>query len=525
MSDTGVNAATFKGVERGAVDDRRITSIAIVGGGTAGWLAAGMLCRALPGLGIAITVIESAQIGTVGVGEATIPPIIDALRFLSIDEQDFIHHTQATYKLGIKFVDWKLPGHSYWHPFGTFGAPINRRPFYHCWQRARAAGLELNFNDFSQCAALGDAGKFRLPDSNPQGTAAGLRYALQFDATLVAKYLRSYAERLGAVRLERMVTGASRTAEGALDELKFADGSALKADLYIDCSGFRGVLIGEILGAGYEDWSHWLPCDRAVAFPTAPEGRRAPYTQSLARTAGWQWRIPLQHRTGNGYVYSSSYISDEEALQDLRDAVGVDSLAEPRFLRFVTGRRKLCWTRNCIALGLASGFLEPLESTSIHLVTSGLYRLLEHFPNRDFDQANIDSYNRESIAENEQVRDFILMHYHLTQREDSELWRYCRAMSIPDSLHQRVELYRRTGRIPARLGELFTDLSWFYIFDGLGVRPATYDPLMDAISEGKLREILRSLATATATTTRAAPAHDSYFASGGAGLARTAKPQ
>jgi tryptophan halogenase len=522
MSDTGGIAATFKNVERSAVDDRRIKSIAIVGGGTAGWLAASILARALPGTGIGITVVESADIGTVGVGEATIPPIIDTLRFLSINEQDFIHHTQATYKLGIKFSDWKLPGHAYWHPFGTFGAPINRRPFYHCWQRARAAGLELNFNDFSLCATLGDAGKFRFPDPSPESAAGGLRYALHFDAMLVAKYLRSYAERLGAVRLERTVAGATRSADGALDELKFADGSALKADFYIDCSGFRGVLIEQVLGTGYQDWSHMLPCDRAVAFPTASRPGRPTYTHSLARAAGWQWRIPLQHRIGNGYVYSSSQVSDEQALEDLRGIVGASALAEPRFLRFVTGRRKLYWNRNCIALGLASGFLEPLESTSIHLVTSALYRLLEHFPDRGFDQTNIDSYNAELIAENEQICDFIVMHYHLTQRQDTELWRYCRAMAIPDSLRERINLYRRTGRIRVRAGELFTDLSWFYILEGLGVRPDSYDPLMDAVSASQLREILTSLASATTAAAQAAPTHDSYFASDGAGRARPA---
>ena len=524
MSDTGCIDSTLRNAERAAVEDRRIRSIAIVGGGTAGWLAASILARALPGTGTVITVIESADIGTVGVGEATIPPIIDTLRFLSIDERDFIHHTQATYKLGIKFSDWKVPGHSYWHPFGTFGAPINRRPFYHCWQRAQAAGLALNFNDFSLCAMLGETGKFRLPDPNPDTAAAGLRYALHFDAILVAKYLRSYAQRLGVVRLERTVAGATRSADGLLDELKFSDGSALRAHLYIDCSGFRGVLIEQVLGTGYEDWSHVLPCDRAVAFPTASKAGRPPYTHSLARAAGWQWRIPLQHRIGNGYVYASSHVSDEQALEDLRGIAGDPTLAEPRFLRFVTGRRKLFWNRNCIAMGLASGFLEPLESTSIHLVTSALYRLLEHFPDRSFDQSNIDSYNAELIAENEQIRDFIVMHYHLTQRDDSELWRYCRAMTVSDSLRARIDLYRRTGRLRVRAGELFTDLSWFYILEGLGVRPESYDPLMDVVSVSQLREILSSLAAATGKAAQAAAPHDSYFADAATGRGRAADP-
>ena len=491
-----------------------IRSIAIVGGGTAGWMAAAILARSLPGTRTAITVVESADIGTVGVGEATIPPIIDLLRYLSIDEADFIRHTQATYKLGIRFVDWRSVGVAYWHPFGTFGAPLNRRPFFHAWHRAQAAGLKPQFNDFSACAALGDAGKFRFPDKDPASPAAGLRYALHFDATLVARYLRAYAERLGVTRLERTVAGATQRADGAIDTLQFSDGDSLQADLYVDCSGFRGALIEGVLKTGYQDWSAMLPCDRAVAFPTEPAGPRAPYTQSRARTAGWQWRIPLQHRTGNGYVYASAHCTDEQAHADLAACVAGKPLAEPRFLRFVTGRRRLFWNRNCIALGLASGFLEPLESTSIHLVASGLYHLLEHFPDRHFDQANIDSYNEELTTELERIRDFIVLHYCLTQREDAPLWRYCRTMEIPDSLRQRIELYRRTGRVRIRAGELFTDLSWFYILEGLGVLPDAYDPLLDVVPQDQLREILGSLAAGNAALVRAAPTHDSFFVSG-----------
>lgn len=494
--------------------DRRIGSIAIVGGGTAGWLAAAILARALPGTRTAITVIESPEIGTVGVGEATIPPIIDVLKFLSIDEADFIRHTQATYKLGIKFTNWREFGHSYWHPFGTFGAPINRRPFFHCWHKARAAGLEPRFNDFSLCAALADEGKFLFPDPHADSPAAGLRYALHFDATLVARYLRGYSERLGVLRTERTVTGASRRSDGFLAAAQFSDGSELPADLFVDCSGFRGVLIEQVLGSGYLDWSAMLPCDRAVACPTALSGARPPYTQSLARSAGWQWRIPLQHRIGNGYVYSSAHCTDDEARDDLLTTLGEKPLAEPRVLRFVTGRRKVYWNRNCVALGLASGFLEPLESTSIHLVTSGLYHLLEHFPDKDFDRSNIDAYNAALTGECERVRDFIVLHYCQTGRDDAPLWRHCRSMPIPDSLRERIELYRRTGRIRCRAGELFTDLSWFYIFEGLGVRPDSYDPLMDVVPQHRLREIMSSMSSVTAKAVRAAPPHDSFFAAG-----------
>ena len=493
------------------MNDNRLRRIAIVGGGTAGWMAASMLARALPGYSCAITVLESPDIGTVGVGEATIPPIIDLLRFLDINEADFVRHTFSTYKLGIRFADWQRIGHNYWHPFGTFGARINLRPFYHSWHKAHANGELLSFNDYSACAALGDAGRFRFPDSTGQTDAAGIRYALHFDAGLVARYLRAYSERLGVQRLERTVAGATRLENGHLDELLLTDGSRFGADLYIDCSGFRGVLIEQVLQSGYVHWTDVLPCDRAVAVPTEITSARPPYTQSSAASAGWRWRIPLQHRTGNGYVYSSAFSSDTDALDDLLRQVGAKTLAEPRQLRFVTGRRKRLWSHNCVALGLASGFLEPLESTSIHLVMSGVYKLLEHFPDRSFDPATIASYNEESIDEIERIRDFIVLHYYLNQREDAPLWRYCQRMTLPDSLVQRIELYRRTGRIRVRAGELFSDLSWFYIFNGMGVTPATYDPLMDVVANTQLRDILARLAQSTAAVVAPAPSHDSYF--------------
>jgi tryptophan 7-halogenase len=507
---------------RDVTGDKRITRIAIVGGGTAGWMAASILARALPDRNCVISVIESPDIGTIGVGEATIPPFIDLLRFLDINEPDFVRQTQSTYKLGIKFKDWRHIGHSYWHPFGTFGTTIDRRPFYHYWQRAEVDGLGPRFNDYSLCAALGDAGKFRFPDPKAPGPTAGLRYALQFDAALVAKYLRSYSEKRGVTRLERTVTAATQRADGFLDQLVFADGTRLQADLYIDCSGFRGLLIEQTLKTGYLDWSDLLPCDRAVALPTEMISARAPYTLSTARAAGWQWRIPLQHRAGNGYVYSSAHLGDAEALEDLVSVVGEKPLAEPRFLRFVTGRRKLFWNRNCVTLGLASGFLEPLESTSIHLVMSGMYNLLDHLPDLSFDQSNIDSYNAELIDEMESIRDFIVLHYCATQRSDTPLWLYCRSMELPNSLLRRIELYKGTGRIRPKPKELFTDLSWFYIFQGLGMHPLAYDPLVGGANFAQALEIMQTLRRQVAHDVGNAPAHDSYFA--GAAAAATPAP-
>lgn len=496
------------------MNDRRIRRIAIVGGGTAGWIAASVLARTLPQHGCTITVIESPDIGTVGVGEATIPPIIDLLKYLGIDEVDFIRHTQATFKLGIRFQDWRRVGHSYWHPFGTFGATINRRPFYHYLHKASAEGIAWRLSDFSICAALAEAGKFRHPASNAPGAAADVRYALHFDAGLVARYLRAYAEQLGVVRLERTVQSATRRGDGFLDELVFTDNTRLKADLYLDCSGFRGLLIEGALETGYLNWSEMLPCDRAVALPTQSSVARAPYTLASARSAGWQWRIPLQQRTGNGYVYASAFISDREALDDLVTTTRETPRAEPRVLRFTTGRRRLFWHRNCIALGLASGFLEPLESTSIHLVTSGIYNLMDHFPDLDFDQRNIDSYNAELIAEFEAVRDFIVLHYCATQRDDTPLWRYCQSMPIPESLRARIEQYQGTGRIRPGARDLFTDLSWFYVFEGMGIQPRSHDPLVDGHHFTHVQRVMAQFRDDITREVDRAASHDSLFVAG-----------
>jgi len=486
-----------------------LRSILVLGGGTAGWLAASILARALPGTGIRITVVESPDIGTVGVGEATIPPILDLLKFLSIDEADFCRHTKATYKLGIRFTDWLRTGHRYWHPFGTFGATINRRPFFHAWQRAVAAGDRPRFTDFSLTARIAEENRFRRAE--PGGAAAGLRYALHFDAGLVAQYLAAYATRLGVERVAATVRGATRAADGGVEALTLEDGTTRSADLYIDCSGFRGVLIEQTLGTGYIDWQRWLPCDRAVALPTGITRPRPPYTEASARSAGWRWRIPLVHRTGNGYVYSSAHVSDEAALADLFGEVGSKPEAEPRVLRFTAGRRRLAWNRNVIAVGLASGFLEPLESTSIHLAASSVYHLLEHFPDRGFAQGTIDSYNAAMVDEIERIRDFIVLHYCLTERDDSDFWRDCRTTEPPASLAERIALYRETGRVRPRAGELFTDLSWFYILDGMGIRPERHDPLIDVVPPAQFADILRRLAAETDAAARSSVPHDSLF--------------
>ncbi|MDP3801820.1 tryptophan halogenase family protein [Brevundimonas sp.] len=471
-----------------------IRSIAIVGGGTAGWMSAVLLGHALRGSDCRITVVESAEIGIVGVGEATIPPILDFLDLVGIDRETFVRETQATIKLGIRFQDWKTVGEHYWHPFGSFGCAIDRRPFHHHLQRAAEWGEARGVTDFSLGAAMAQAGRFAPPDPRAGLARAGLRHALHFDASLVARTLRTVAERRGIERLERTVVDVTRTADGHVGELLFSEGEPLAADLFIDCSGFRGLLIEGVMASGYEDWTHWLPCDRAVAGPTALAGDTQLYTLSQALGSGWRWRIPLQHRVGNGYVYSSSHLEDQPALDELARAVGGDFLAEPRQLRFTTGRRRAFWKGNVVALGLASGFMEPLESTSIHLVTSGLYKLLDHFPDRSFEPANIAAYNAALIEEYETIRDFILVHYCLSERRDTPFWRDVTSQPLPDSLKARIDLYRASGRCPFRQGDLFVDVNWYYVLHGLGLRPRRPDPLTELSDPRAVRNVFDQLA-------------------------------
>lgn len=466
----------------------------MVGGGTAGWMAASALARVLAGSGCRIQLIESSEIGTVGVGEATIPPILDFLQFLGIRLEDFVRHTQATFKLGIRFEGWRRQDHAYWHPFGVFGTTLNRRPFHHYWQKAAARGLNPTIAQFNICAALGEAGRFAFPESDDPALS-GVRFALHFDAGLVAQYLRAYAEHLGVERLERTVAGATLREDGLIDELVFVDGGRLGADLYIDCSGFRGQLIEQVLTTGYEDWRGLLPCDRAAAIQTPYTHEPDPFTRAIAQSAGWRWRIPLQHRAGNGYVFSSAFLDDDAAKAELVAGIGETAAGEPRILRFVTGRRKAFWVGNCVALGLASGFLEPLESTSIHLAVSGLYNLIDHFPDRDFDRRNIAAYNAQLIREFETVRDFIILHYRPSEREDTPFWRACREMTVPDSLADRIESYRATGRIETDPRDVFTQVSWFYVFEGMGVRPRAYDPMVDVADFVRVQTVFGELAS------------------------------
>ncbi len=489
-----------------------IKSIAIVGGGTAGWMAAASFCKFLKNLNVRIRLIESEQIGTVGVGEATIPPIMDFIRGLGVDENDCIRETQATFKLGIEFRDWTRIGHSYMHPFGQTGLEMGPVPFSAYWLKALRAGRAGRLEEYSLQAAAAYSGKFMRPIQVANSPVAGITYALHFDASLFARYLRAYSEGRGVVRTEGRVQSVSlRSEDGFIEALTLESGERIEADLYIDCSGFRGLLIEGALHAGYEHWNHWLPCDRAVAVPCERTGPLSSYTRATAKAAGWQWRIPLQHRIGNGYVYSSGFLSDMPAQEELLSSVEGKPLADPLKLQFATGRRRRFWDKNCVAIGLSSGFLEPLESTSIHLIQRGIAMLLTLFPDRHFSSAEIDRYNKIFITEYERVRDFLILHYSQTERDDSELWRYCRNVSLPDSLKERIDLFRSHGRILREDFDLFPAQSWLYVMVGQNIMPESDDPLVDVLDPQIVEDNLTNIRSVVRKCAETMPLHEDFI--------------
>lgn len=492
-------------------NDRSLQKVAIIGGGSAGWMTAAALANALRG-SCSITLVESEQIGTVGVGEATIPPIRLFNQRLGIDEHDFLKATQGTYKLGIQFVNWAREGHRYFHPFGPYGADFDIVPIHHYWLRARAAGDETSLDEYSMGWAAASRCRFDRPLTDRRMVQSTYDYAYHFDAGMYATYLRRYAERLGVDRVEgRVVDVALDSGSGYIEHVALDGGRQIDADLFIDCTGFRGLLIEQALETGYEDWTHWLPCDRAVAVQCEHGGEFTPYTRSTAHDAGWQWRIPLQHRIGNGYVFCSRYKSEDEAAATLTDNLDGKAITEPRVLRFTTGRRQRFWNRNCVAIGLAAGFMEPLESTSIHLIQTGIQRLLALFPDRDFDPLAIEEYNRLTRLEYETIRDFLILHYHATERDDAPLWRECRDMSIPDSLAYKIDHFRAYGRIVSTGIELFQNPSWLAVFIGQFVWPERYDPLTDQRPHVDSERALASLRRVMGEAAEAMPTHRAYI--------------
>jgi tryptophan halogenase len=488
-----------------------VKKVVIVGGGTAGWMAAASLARVM-GPMLEIQLVESADIGTVGVGEATIPQIKLLTRLLGLDENDFLSKTQGTIKLGIQFHDWRRPGDIYMHAFGDIGMSLGMLNFHHYWLRGLAEGFGESLWDYSLNFQTASANRFDRLDRVGETPLAGLAYAYHFDASLVAKYLRQFSEENGVTRTEgKIVETNLRDTDGFIESLTLENGNRIAGDLFIDCSGFRGLLIEQALETGYEDWSHWLPVDRAVAVPCESTKPLRPYTQAFARHAGWQWRIPLQQRTGNGHVYSSAYMEDDEAASMLLDNLDGERLAEPLLLKFTTGRRKKFWNKNCVALGLASGFMEPLESTSIHLVQSGLDRLIRMFPDKSFPQAEIDEYNRQAGFEFERIRDFLILHYHANERTDSPFWIERREMPIPESLSRKMELFRGSGLIHREAEELFTDMAWLQVMIGQGIIPQRHHPLAGQITVQQLDQFMGGIRKVIAKAVDGLPTHREFI--------------
>jgi tryptophan 7-halogenase len=496
---------------RNANSDRRVRSVVILGGGTAGWMTAAALAKTF-GRRLAITLLESEEIGTVGVGEATIPTIHWFNQLIGLDEAAFLRETKASYKLGIEFVDWLRPGHRYFHPFGQYGVELPGVAFHQRWLKARADGLDVPLSALSLATQLAAEGRFAKPSGGAQSILSSLGYAYHFDASLYARHLRGIAEGGGVMRVEGRLAGVEREGErGLVAALTTERGDQIAADLFIDCSGFRALLIEGQMGAVLEDWSRWLPCDRAVAVPCARLAETTPYTRSIARHAGWQWRIPLQHRIGNGHVFCSRHIGEDEATATLLANLDGEALAEPRVLRFTAGTRRAAWRGNVVAIGLASGFLEPLESTSIHLIQSGIAKLLTLFPDRDCDPALAERYNALLNADMDGIRDFLILHYHATQR-DEPLWREVRTVALPDTLLAREEHYRRSGRLMLDPEELFRDASWHAVLNGQGIAAEDYNPLADALDPATNRAQVQQVADVIARAAPTLPKHDAALA-------------
>ncbi|GBL03848.1 tryptophan halogenase family protein [Glaciecola sp. KUL10] len=490
---------------------QHVNKVVILGGGSAGWMTAAAISKVF-GNKLDLTLIESEAVGTVSVGEATIPQISLFNNLLGLDENEFVKKTKGTFKLGIEFANWKEKGHSYMHPFGTFGTNMDAIQFHHYWLKMFLKGDAPDLTKYSLLCQAAYKGKFCRPQAIKNSPLSSIPYAFHFDATLYAKYLREFAEARGAKRIEGKVQDVfTRSSDGFIDSLLLEDGQRINADLFIDCSGFKGLLIEQTLKTGYEDWGHWLPCDRAVAMPCKAAKENYPYTVSTAQDAGWTWRIPLQHRVGNGYVYPSRFVSDEQALETLKGQMENEPLNKPNFLKWQTGRRKQMWNKNCIAIGLSAGFIEPLESTGLHLIQTAISRLMGFFPHQGFNQVDIDVFNKQTQLEMEQIRDFIILHYKLTDREDTEFWRYVKNMDVPKGLEEKLALYATNGRIFRQDNELFDETSWLAVMHGQGLRPEGYHPLVDTFEEAEVERRLKHIESVIAKSVDTMPTQQSFI--------------
>lgn len=493
--------------------DDRIQDVVIVGGGTAGWMSAALLSKLFPS-GLRIRLVESDEIATIGVGEATIPAIKYFNAALELDENDFLRRTQGTFKMGIEFVNWARLGDRYIHGFGKIGQDLGALRCYQYWLKMRQLGPVADFGRFSINTVAPLEAKFmRSVPNMPSSPLGDIANAFHFDASLYARYLRSLAEGRGVVRTEGKVVGTELHPEsGYIAAVRMESGERIAGDLFIDCSGIRGLLIEQALHAGYEDWTGWLPANRAIAVPCASDGVLLPITRATAHGWGWQWRIPLQHRIGNGVVYSSEFVSEDEATATLLANLDGAAIADPRVIRFTTGKRRKLWVKNCIAVGLSSGFLEPLESTSIHLIQSTIVRLARMFPSRRFDPVDIAEFNRLADFEYERIRDFIVLHYHATERDDTPFWNHCRTMAIPDTLQAKIELFRSHGRIFREWDELFAEESWLQVLLGQRIVPRDYDPLVDQKPVEEVARYLADIENVIRKCVAVMPLHRDYVA-------------
>jgi tryptophan halogenase len=490
-----------------------IKHVVIAGGGTAGWITAALLNKVL-GKVINITLIESSSIGTVGVGEATIPPIIQLNNALGINEQEFINETNATIKLGIEFENWKAPTHRYMHAFGSIGKDFPFCDFYNFWLKGHITGCEDELWDFSLNYQAAKQHKFAPLNTIPNTQLPGLSYAYHFDATLYAEYLKKLAISRGVKHIDAKISEVTQClTTGNVETLILDDNKQINGDLFIDCTGLRALLIEKTLNTGFVDWSHYLPCDSAIAVQTKSNDELKPYTQSIAHSAGWQWQIPLQSRIGNGLVYCSRYLSDEDAKTLLLNNLPADPITEPRFIKFKTGRRIKQWHKNVVAVGLSSGFLEPLESTSIHLIQSAVTRLIKLFPHHGISDALASEFNTQSVIEIEHIRDFIILHYKLTEREDSAFWRQCMQMDIPDSLNHKLNLFKQTGKVMREDDELFAEIAWQQVMIGQGLMPDDYSTIVDSLTNEQLSDLFISLKTLINSTVEKLPTHKEFLAS------------
>ncbi|WP_040391768.1 tryptophan halogenase family protein [Cellvibrio sp. BR] len=483
----------------------KVKKVVIVGGGTAGWMAAASFAKLL-GKSVAVILVESDEISTVGVGEATVPPLILLNRYLGINEQELLTFVKGTIKLGISFENWKNINDRYIHSFGHTGKDTWAASFQHFWRRGLDIGVDDPLGDYSLEYAAALHNKFAHMSNPP------LTYAYHIDAGFYAKFLRRIAENAGALRIEGKVENVVLDDSGYIKNIRLASGTVVEGDFFIDCSGFRGLLIEEALHTGYEDWSHWLPCDSAIAVQTESVREPVPYTRAIAHHAGWQWQIPLQHRVGNGFVYCSQYMSDEDARTLLLEKIDGQLISEPRVIKFKTGQRLKHWNKNCVALGLASGFIEPLESTSIHLIQRGITRLIQMFPYDGIRACDMDEYNNQMKTEILTIRDFVIMHYHLTEREDSGFWRYCKNMPIPESLEHRIRLFRETGKLFVESPyKLFAESSWLQVMVGQGLVPERYHAVANEMTDAELKTFLSDIRSQVKHSVQKMPGHHDYL--------------